>query len=263
MSKVPGKPWADVWKEISFPAKKHLVRQIASFCSDTFAHRFYGIGNLLPNPRLPEPEISRGPFATSREWLSVRLDLAESNCRRRLSRVLKSDEELECVLETIARLRVQLPNFFPSGGPEIEPSVIYHNDMNRHNIMVDDAGALTAVVDWDCVSALPLYMACQYPPFLQGKRREVKPIKSEYQYGNAMDFYWEHLGDYELTQLRRMFLLEMENLQPDWVSTFKASQRQRDYDLAGTACADPFMRRRIAKWLSDLESGAEGVPGLE
>ncbi|KAK2046310.1 hypothetical protein LZ31DRAFT_448358, partial [Colletotrichum somersetense] len=50
MSKVPGKPWVDVWKEISFQAKEQPVQQIASFCSDTFAHRFYGIGNILPSP---------------------------------------------------------------------------------------------------------------------------------------------------------------------------------------------------------------------
>ncbi|KAK1989175.1 hypothetical protein LZ30DRAFT_696629 [Colletotrichum cereale] len=110
-----------------------------------------------------------------------------------------------------------MPNFFPPGGPDIEPSAIYHDDMNRHNILVDDAGALTAVVDWECVSALPLYAACQYPPFLQGKPLEVEPVKSKYQHdenGDIVELYWEHLEDYELTQLRRLFLGEMQKLQP-------------------------------------------------
>ncbi|KAK2015624.1 hypothetical protein LZ32DRAFT_602281 [Colletotrichum eremochloae] len=386
MSKVPGRPWADAWREIPFSAKEELVRQIASFCSETFAHRFYGIGNLFPGttpdqgPHLPEPEVAdtsteakesvaadgppsqerpdtdgcfnphsgpanvgtpsvlginsvqrivssafigvdvdpkipRGPFPTSREWLSVRLDLAESDCRRRLNRVLKSDptdvgenandsktatlgpstlveeegngkneesrdssdvednedgdedpEELQSTLEIIAKLRAQMSNFFPPGGPEFEPSAIYHDDMSRHNILVDDEGALTAVVDWECVSALPLYIACQYPPFLQGRPRDVEPIKSMYQHdeeGNVVELYWEHLEDYELTQLRRLFLEEMEKLRPEWVSIFNASQRQRDYDLAVTSCDDTFMIRRILTWLSDLESRAEEVKGLE
>ncbi|KDN64200.1 hypothetical protein CSUB01_11335 [Colletotrichum sublineola] len=367
MSKVPGRPWADAWREIPFSAKEELVRQIASFCSETFAHRFYGIGNLFPGttpdpgPHLPEPKVAdtsteakesvaadgppsqerpdtdgcfnphsgpanvgtpsvlgintvqrivssafigvdvdpkipRGPFPTSRE--------------RRLNRVLESDpadvgenandsktailgpstlvegermgknkesrdssddednedgdedpEELQSTLEIITKLRAQMSNFFPPpGGPEFEPSVIYHDDMSRHNILVDDEGALTAVVDWECVSALPLYIACQYPPFLQGRPRDVEPIKSMYQHdeeGNVVELYWEHLEDYELTQLRRLFLEEMGKLQPEWVSIFNKSQRQRDYDLAVTSCDDTFMIRRILTWLSDLESRAD------
>ncbi|KAK1965744.1 hypothetical protein LY78DRAFT_703473 [Colletotrichum sublineola] len=277
MSKVPGRPWADAWREIPFSAKEELVRQIASFCSETFAHRFYGIGNLFPGttpdpgPHLPEPErivssafigvdvdpkIPRGPFPTSREWPSVRLDLAESDCRRRLNRVLESDPADGSNVQLLP----------PPGGPEFEPSVIYHDDMSRHNILVDDEGALTAVVDWECVSALPLYIACQYPPFLQGRPRDVEPIKSMYQHdeeGNVVELYWEHLEDYELTQLRRLFLEEMGKLQPEWVSIFNKSQRQRDYDLAVTSCDDTFMIRRILTWLSDLESRSAEVKGLE
>ncbi|GKT54219.1 kinase-like protein [Colletotrichum tofieldiae] len=385
MTKVPGRPWADSWQEMSFAAKEQVVHRIALFCSDTFSHQMQGIGNLFPNltptrdSSLPEPgteeratetnnsaaigsprherletggslsqnfgrmgaaapstpgfaiqrmvssasigidvdpTLSRGPFATSREWLSARLDLTELDCSRRLNRVLGSDpvdvrkatdnsntamietgtpnngednekneetddstddededededddpEDLENALKIIAKLRAQLPNFFPSGGPEKEPSVIFHDDMNRHNILVDEAGALTAVVDWECVSALPLYAACQYPPFLQGKPLDVEPIKSKYQHdenGNVAELYWEHLEDYELTQLRRLFLAEMQKLQPGWVSIFNSSQRQRDFDLAVSSCDDPFMIRRIMGWLSDLESGAEGFQGLE
>ncbi|WDK15024.1 kinase-like protein [Colletotrichum graminicola] len=38
--------------------------------------------------------------------------------------------------------------------------------MSRHNILVDVERALTAVVNRERVSALPLYVTCQYPPFL-------------------------------------------------------------------------------------------------
>ncbi|GKT49842.1 uncharacterized protein ColSpa_10023 [Colletotrichum spaethianum] len=385
MTKVPGRPWADVWREVPFAAKEQLIRRIALFCSDAFSHQMHGIGNLFPNstptqnsshpePKPEErafetnrpfdetgppsqkrldtgdspnrdlgltdaatpsitgftvqrmvttdfigididPKVPRGPFATSSEWLTARLDLTEFDCKSRLSRVLESSsvdvsettnnrtaainevgtlgegediernsenedsadngdedddpedpEDLENTLNIIMKLRAQLPNFFPPGGPDKEPSVIFHDDMNRHNILVNEAGALTAVVDWDCVSALPLYAACQYPPFLQGKPLEVEPIKSKYQHdenGDVVELYWEHLEDYELTQLRRLFLAEMQKLQPDWVSKFNSSQRQRDFDLAVSSCDDPFMIRRIMGWLSDLESGAEGIRGLE
>jgi hypothetical protein len=77
------------------------------------------------------------------------------------------------------------------------------------------------------------------------------------------ELFWEHLDDYELTQLRRVFLAEMERLQPEWVRIFESSQRQRDFDLAVSGCSDPFLMRRIRNWLDDLEKGEEGFKGLE
>ncbi|KAK4135809.1 hypothetical protein BT67DRAFT_440687 [Trichocladium antarcticum] len=88
------------------------------------------------------------------------------------------------------------------------------------DILVSDDGHLTAVVDWECISALPLWVACQVPLFLQGKASDKEPDKAQYQHdeeGNVVELFWEHLDDYELTQLRRVLLGEMEQLQPEWV----------------------------------------------
>lgn len=174
-------------------------------------------------------------------------------------------EELENALIIITKLRKHLDDFFPTGPLEPEPSMIFHDDMNRHNILIDMEGALAAVIDWECISALPLYSACQYPPFLQGKHLDVKPIKSQYQgeNGEVPELYWEYLEDYELTQLRRSFLDEMRSLQPAWVEAFESSQRQRDFDLAVSSYDDSFMIYRLLKWLADMESGAANVQGLE
>lgn len=46
MEKVKGKTIADAWWEMDFAAKQNIVRQIARFYSDTFAHQKKTIGSL-------------------------------------------------------------------------------------------------------------------------------------------------------------------------------------------------------------------------
>ncbi len=99
-----------------------------------------------------------------------------------------------------------------------------------------------------------------------GKRLDEQPIKDKYQRdenGEVVALYWEQLQNYELTQLRRIFLSEMKRRQPRWVEIFESSQRQRDFDLAVTGCGDSFLIRRICNWLNDIDSGAESFQGLE
>ncbi|QKX64547.1 uncharacterized protein TRUGW13939_11722 [Talaromyces rugulosus] len=191
MDKVPGKPSADIWHELSFSDKEKIVRQLADLCSDTFQRQLTGIGSLFPDSdvidfplnnqdshtfkvqglvytsfitRDPRSNISRGPFSTSKEWLSVRLDIAEIDCRQRLAQISHQDcqsdnfenlaadkayngddedeeedpEDLENALIIIAKLQDQLDNFFPSAQLEPEPTMIFHDDLNQHNILIDE-----------------------------------------------------------------------------------------------------------------------------
>ena len=41
-------------------------------------------------------------------------------------------------------------------------------------MLVDEGVSLTAVVDWEYMSALPLWYACRYPAFLDGRDRATK-----------------------------------------------------------------------------------------
>ena len=416
MERMAGRPLADVWRAMSFSAKDTLVRQLASFCSDTFAKQFRGIGNIFPQPTksvsVPsakgenkkstdveylggsftssfnesstavqrdgtlssfsrfydctgdastsqrhskgdcdvferdinsgDGEISvhqsntnsdsetahpdflgattevhdakspnvqrivstafllqhrinevvpRGPFPSSKDWLSARLAIAENGCRQRLSYLqqrnesdLKQEntedegsgedseeecltlEELERAMAIVARLKSRLAEFFPIKDVEPEPSMIVHDDLSFRNILVKENGTLSAVVDWECISALPLWSACQFPSFLEGKQSNQEPVKSQYEHdedGEVDELYWEHLNDYECTQLRHVFLDEMRKLQPEWVKVFETSQAKRDFDLAIEGLDDEFTMRSIWNWLRDLDSGKESFPGLE
>lgn len=48
------------------------------------------------------------------------------------------------------------------------------------NILVDEAGEITAIIDWECVSAVPLWRACQLPECLNSQTRDEQPKKEEY-----------------------------------------------------------------------------------
>ncbi len=181
----------------------------------------------------------------------------------------EGDDDLEDLTNTmsiISRLRPHLDDFIPAPTIEPEPSMILHDDLSRSNTMVDHNGTLTGVIDWECVSAVPLWAACQMPSFLAGKPRDDKPDEAIYQHdedGNVTELFWEHLDEYELTRLRSVFLGEIGRLQPGWVEVFESSQRQRDFDLAVSCCNDEFMIRRILNWLDDVERGVDGYEGLE
>ncbi|KAK3293067.1 phosphotransferase enzyme family-domain-containing protein [Chaetomium fimeti] len=305
MSKMPGRSLGDRWRDVTLSAKEEIVRRFALFYSETFHNQLRGIGNLFLDDAGPGPgssaqhrgsfrlqrivsneflwdghihtQVSRGPFQSSRDWFLARLSLAEMDCRGGLNRLENAapedqDEEdledLRHTMDIITRLKQQLDKFFPPPGPDSEPerTVILHDDLSRQNTLVDDRGNLTAVVDWECISALPLWYACQIPPLLQGTPRDEEPVKTEYGHdedGNLVEIFWEHLDHYELTQLRRVFLAEMERLQPEWVEIFKSSQQLRDFDLAVSSCSDCFMIGTIRKWLDDVEKGVEGFEGLE
>ncbi|KAK4096662.1 kinase-like protein [Parathielavia hyrcaniae] len=255
MSKMPGRSLGDRWRDVSFSAKEEITRRLAVFCSETFRSQLRGIGNLYRDGdsfnvgRIVSSDfiwdnhihapVSRGPFQSSRDWLLARLNL-------------------EHAMDIIWRLRRLLDDFFPPPGPGSNPerTMIVHEDLSRQNILVDDHGKLTAVVDWQCVSAVPLWFACQIPPLVKSKPSDEEPVKAQYRHdedGNVAELFCENLDNYELTQLRRVFLAEMERLQPERVDIFKSSQLQRDFDLAVSGCSDEFMMLRIRHWLDDGE----------
>jgi hypothetical protein len=140
-----------------------------------------------------------------------------------------------------------------------------HDDLSSQIIVVHDSGELAAVLDWDCVSALPLWNACYYPTFLQGRPRRMKPDLGRYDSdanGEPSDLYWEHLWDREMTLLRDVFIGKMKELEPEWVDVFNRSQRQRDFDIAVQNCDDEYAARHVRAWIDDVTTGVESPRSL-
>lgn len=286
MDFMPGMPLEEGWRSISWSAKEAIVEQLAVYSASMYRRQFHAIGNIYPNPKRPDPRtleikrivsmqffwgdhisqaVPRGPFKSSQDWIAARLSFDEADGEKVLQHSRDEDdrEDAESTLRIIKGLRNYLPEVFPAKG--IERTMFCHDDLSQHNILVDKDGRLTAIVDWECISALPLWKACQYPAFLQGRDRDEKPIQdaySEERNGEFYDLFWDHLLEYELTRLRKFFLRKMYKLECGWVDVFRSSQKQRDFDLAAENCADPFCLRTINAWLDDVSKKKESIRSL-
>ena len=215
-------------------------------------------------------DIYRGPFYSGRDWIAARLSLHEHDCNSTLAKYqdrvdLDSSseddvEDWERTKQIVKKLKARLGDGFPSTTNVPEHSILFHDDLSRHNILVDEDGQLTGVVDWECVSALPLWKACSYPSFLEGRSRASEPDRTRYRHdanGEPDSLYWEHFEEYELTKLRQYFLGEMRELESEWIEVHKSSQMQRDFDVAVQNCDNVFLAKLISEWCSDICTNKE------
>lgn len=220
-------------------------------------------------------DLPRGPFYSAEDWICARLTLVLSEQER----ILKTSEdeydieEAEEITHIARRLLELIPRFFPSHTTSSLETALFHNDLNQNNILIDSEGKITGVVDWECVSALPLWKACSLPEFLEGKDRTEKPKGEEYAEDTGdycapgMDLsdnldndgvnplYWEYLQEYELTQLRKVFHTEMEILEPRWKEEFEIGSEKADFEEAVHSCDNTWRTRKVNKWLDALEMG--------
>jgi hypothetical protein len=220
--------------------------------------------------------VNRGPFGSSYDWITSRLSLSEKDCQSTLENLPSGQlgrhdaanaDDATRTLEIIQKLQGLLPSIFLpiTDGDSPEPSVMVHDDLSSQNILVHDTGELAAILDWECVSALPLWYACDYPAFLDGPPRSSKPDLARYEAdedGEPSELYWEHLLDHELTLLRGTFLEKMKELDPGWMNVFDKSQRERDFDFAVQNCDDAFLARHIRAWIDDLTAGVDNPRSL-
>ena len=311
MEMMPGQPLRSHWRELTLGAKQDLVRSVAMYLGRLFRSQFHGIGNIFEKPKLPVPkgplkiasttgieddldfvlgrivsleffwgdhlarDFPRGPFAKSCDWLSARLAFTLDDQERILKVSDDEDdvEEAENVRSLATRLVKLMPQVFPSYDPLIELSTIFHDDLSWQNILVNDSGRLVAIIDWECVSALPLWKSCQVPAFLEGRERDEEPLRDSYSADETKDMsgnelsessldnggvnslYWEHLLEYERTHLRQVFMAEMEKIEPLWLEVWKSSSLKADFETAVRNCDNGFCFKIISAWLDDLEHG--------
>ncbi|KGO69662.1 Aminoglycoside phosphotransferase [Penicillium italicum] len=218
--------------------------------------------------------VHRGPFRSSKDWMIARLSFNENDCRSALKKHsdgdLDSDAEDEVdvatrTLKIIDGLKSLLPLIFPTDDDDSELSMIFHNDLSRHNILVDDSGELTGVLDWECVSAVPLWKACSYPSFLEGRPRHSEPVLGTYEpddNGLPNEMYFEHLWQYETTLLRDVFIDEMRRLDTGWVEVFEKSELKRDFDYAVNYCDSWVSARDIEAWIRDITTNVSNPQSL-
>lgn len=243
-----------------------IIQAIESCAVDGSSPSGYSVGRIVSMAffwhKHVALDVARGPFASSGEWLASRLELTKYDCDdidKELAEECESDdEENEITKILISRLVQLMPTFFPPADVEHLKSALCHDDMSHQNLMVNADGKLTALVDWECVSIVPLWKACQLPSFLEGRRRDEAPLVEEYlknDDGTPNRGYSEDLHEYDLTRLREKFFQSMETIEPAWMRAFRASEAQADFGCAVENCDTPFCRTRVRDWLDAVDAG--------
>jgi hypothetical protein len=218
--------------------------------------------------------VPRGPFRSSYDWLQSHLDIIVREQQNVVETAEDENEkqEAEDIMDTAQKLATLLPKIFPSLQHPPERSFIWHADLSLQNIMVDDEGNITAVIDWECVSAVPFWAAAQVPKFLIHGDREEEPQKD--QYGDedpdavkttpdeeGLDnegknpLYWDHLMDYDMTQLRKVFNARMQELRPNWDEETAEISLRADFLEAVNRCGAGFSLGDIDEWVQAVEKG--------
>ena len=180
-------------------------------------------------------------------------------------------EDAEFAHNLAKKLLELLPTVFLSNSSASEPTVLFHDNLSMQNIWVNEQGQLSGIMDWEAVSAVPLWRACQLPQMFEDRIREEKPEKENYAADSdeeddkdddgldnegITDLYWEHLLEYELTQLRRVFVQEMEKVNRDWVATMKQNTLKADFERAVEDCDNGWRNKVIKKWVDYLVEGS-------
>jgi Phosphotransferase enzyme family len=211
--------------------------------------------------------IDRGPFKCSFDWFATRLAFVITASEATMNNPATDQQHkyLASRHSSIAkRLQRQLPVFFPTNGvngmtPEL--TTLHHHDVSGYNILVDREGKLTALLDWDSISAVPLWKACQMPDFLVSRLVDEMEVdhRLEHTNGNsgASLLSRGEAINLEKAKLRETFLTEMAKIAPRWVEIHRSSMRLADFDVAVDSCDSPFGLDLVDEWLRGIEEGKE------
>ncbi|KAK3170958.1 hypothetical protein OEA41_003042 [Lepraria neglecta] len=205
------------------------------------------------------------------EWLAASLAIKKYDCDRiaqriaqeKLTGALDEDDDDDDYDNKFARVLIErltqlLPKLFPRTDDHLEDFALRHDDVHEQNILVDAPGQLTALVDWEYVSYVPFWKACQIPLLLAGQDRLEEPHLEGYlrnEDGSSDELYFEHLKAFQLTKLRENFLKKMAFVEPSWMDVYNASEAKADFGWAVESSDDKFCLGKIRRWLDSVNAG--------
>jgi hypothetical protein len=217
-------------------------------------------------------DIPRGPFRSSHDWMNAELNIIILQQTAILEKAEDEDDRDDAAdCQSVAqRLLNLLPKVFPATQEDFEGTALYHDDLHLNNILVDEKGRISAILDWECVSALPHWLATKMPKFLDGQTREEEPQREIYadepaeaaaQQHNNPDYldnegkdelYWIHRMEFQMTQLRRVYMARIKELQPEW--PLEGSLVKMDFLQAIWQC-DGIWAKQTSRWVDRMEKG--------
>ncbi|KAK4032805.1 altered inheritance of mitochondria protein 9, mitochondrial [Parachaetomium inaequale] len=298
MELMPGVSAYKRWRKMTMADKIWFTEQVAEFQSQLFRHsledaKFQSIGTLSsadqgsePTHGNPKPgrivanmffmenhfnyDVPRGPFRSSHDWLSACLALMRQEATETLENDDDEDnrEDAEDLLHLATGLTTLLPNIFPRLQDPPERTALWHDDLSVWNILVDDDGKITAIIDWESASCKPLWVVAEMPEFLTDPTREEEPIRDEYGDDSnnteedddlddegKTDLYWIHLMEYDQTQLRKIYTAKMKELWPQWEIEATHGSLKSDFHRAVRMCDSGWFNGQVEDWIDDMEEG--------
>ncbi|PVI03917.1 kinase-like protein [Periconia macrospinosa] len=292
------------WRTMSMEQKITLTKQVADFQAEflgcgRLGSPFETIGTLQIEEKSHEEEsvqsstiirpgqlvshpffmgdhlhynVPRGPFRSTHDWLSAQLSIILIEQAENLKKAEDEDdqEDAEDRLSVAQKLLNLLPTVFPPKEEGSEPTCLCHSDLHLNNIFVDENGTITAVLDWECASALPLWYATMVPKFLEGGAREEEPQRDGYadespddkgQERNDTDsldnegknqLYWIHRMEYEKTQLRKVYEARLKELWSE--KLFEESLAKVEFFETVLQC-DGIWVKKAGRWVDRTEKG--------
>lgn len=293
MELMPGVSAYKKWRTLTMSQKVALVQRVAELQAQIFRHTFSGIGTLAVDDEqgleYEKPgemvsrfffrgshfdyDVARGPFRSTYNWLASYLEIIikDQTTAKAEAEDEEEKEDAAFALALAATLAGLLPKIFLPIESHPEQSVILHDDLSLSNILINDQGEITALLDWECVSTMPLWIAAIVPRFLRGSDREEEPKRQDYadesDNESARDsehdldnegkneLYWIHLMEYEKTYLRPQYHAHMRMLRPGWDAEIERNAIKEDFVGAVFRCGQGFYLKRIAQWVAAVDKG--------
>jgi hypothetical protein len=285
---VPGHSLSSIWNQLGDAGRQRMTQQLAAIQFELFTKvRFQRIGNIyrskdqevlhnspqnvsdksspdfhvdkiVSNPFILKGAVmdvvNRGPFRTTADWLSAQLENVILDCKR-LEQSPDEDhlEAAERSRSIAQQLLTLLPRFFPDDGG-VEETFLWHDDLSQSNIFCSEDGTITAILDWEATSCLPLWTAYYLPQLLQGADYTTEPVPPADlpdAVGTEDPLYQDRLLMWQQTKLRATYIESMREMWPEWEGEYKSTKRhsQRDFRTAVELCDSEWSWNMISKWL--------------
>lgn len=308
MKVMPGVTAWKKWRSLTLRQKVALTQDIAVFQAQLLVPKlpranfpgalFSGIGTLgcasdgedpLPGQLVSDMFVSgdhinddgvqRGPFRSSHDWLKSCLELAMQRFEGVTTTNCGNEEEIEeakDALQVTRRLLTLLPKIFPSIQEPPECTALIHYDLGLQDILLDERGRISCVLNWECVSPMPLWAATQWPKFLRSRDRREEPRREDYpdeadppdegsengqRDADDLDnegksgLYWIHLMEYDATQLRLIYHDRRGGSGRSWDLLRKESTLKVDFYDAVVRCVHAVCLNKVQIWVDNIEAG--------
>ncbi|OSD07721.1 hypothetical protein PYCCODRAFT_1473406 [Trametes coccinea BRFM310] len=164
MEKMPGEVVLNVIGKASYSVKERLIRCFAEFQVRLFR---IGVPQRIGTARCEDLAIRVDSAEDGAASLEEHIDAILEQRRRDLGDI-EDQQVRESGVRILARVKRMLPAIYASLSPlSRQHCVLRHDDLGPQNILMDDAGNITGVVDWDLQAVAPAALAVSHPSFIR------------------------------------------------------------------------------------------------